>query len=69
MSAKLSPDCTYKTGDETCVRTKCPISCMRNYEDQADTDIPLVSQAKKEPPKPVSWWWSHFGSADKKTVR
>lgn len=68
MSAKLSPDCTYKSGDETCVRTKCPISCMRNYEDQIDTDIPLVSQAKRVEPKPVGWWKSHFGGGGKRAT-
>ena len=68
MSAKLSPDCTYKSGDETCVRTNCPITCMRNYQDQAGADIPLVSQEKKVEPQPPSWWKTHFGRREQRAA-
>lgn len=61
MSTKLAPDCVYRSDEQTCVREHCPISCMRNYQDQADSDIPLGMQAKKAAPKKVSWWQSHFG--------
>lgn len=61
MNEKLSPDCEYRPDEQTCVREKCPISCMRNYQDQADSDIPLVTQAKPPEPQKVSWWRAHFG--------
>ncbi len=67
MSAKLSPDCTYKSGDETCFRADCPMVCMRNYRDQAGSDMPLISQARRPEPKPQSWWQTHLGRSNGRT--
>jgi hypothetical protein len=69
MSPNPSPSCTYTPGDETCFRPDCPITCMRNYKDQGDCDIPLVSQAPKAEPQPVSWWRALFGRREARTNR
>lgn len=61
MSIKLSPSCTYTTGDETCFRTDCHIKCMRNYQDQLDCDIPLVAQRVKPRPEQAGWLKGYLG--------
>ncbi|HOB74474.1 MAG TPA: hypothetical protein PKG54_08105 [Phycisphaerae bacterium] len=61
MSIKPAPSCTYTPGDETCFRTDCQIKCMRNYQDQLDCDIPLVTQTVKPRPQQVHWLKAHLG--------
>jgi hypothetical protein len=69
MNTRPSDDCTYKSGDETCFRPDCPISCMRNYKDQLNSDVPLVSQAPKAQPQPPSWWQARFGQSKASRLR
>jgi hypothetical protein len=60
MRYHLDESCTYRPGDETCFRTDCQINCMRNFRDQMDTDVPLVSQHKQNGHQRVGFWQSLF---------
>lgn len=60
MSYHLDESCTYHAGDETCFRADCKIVCMRNFRDQLDTDIPLVSQNRKPAQPPAGLWHTLF---------
>lgn len=40
MPDKPSEVCTYKPGDLVCCRGDCPKCCVRNFRDQATSDLP-----------------------------